>query len=133
MDMPVKEVDGGKYIGVLEIPTLNLSLPVASQWSYPALRKSPCRYDGTAYKGNFIVSAHNYVSHFGNLKSLNEGDQVSFTDMDGNVFRYTVAALEVIMPEDIEGMKSGDWDLTMFTCTYGGQQRVTVRCLKVDS
>ena len=25
-------------------------------------------------------------------------------------------------------MTSGDWDLTLFTCTYGGQERYTVRC-----
>lgn len=25
-------------------------------------------------------------------------------------------------------MKEGDWDLTLFTCTFGGQQRFTVRC-----
>lgn len=132
MEMPVQVIDGNEYIGVLEIPKLDLVLPVASEWSYPKLRKTPCRYDGTVYKGNLIVSAHNYDSHFGKLKNLQEGETVTFTDMDGNVFRYEVSSRETIMPEDIEGMKSGDWDLTMFTCTYGGQQRVTVRCELVE-
>lgn len=132
MEMPVQVIDGNEYIGVLEIPALDLSLPVASTWSYPKLRKTPCRYDGTAYKGNLILSAHNYDSHFGRLKNLQEGEMVTFTDMDGNLFEYEVSSRETIMPEDIEGMKSGDWDLTMFTCTYGGQQRVTVRCMLVD-
>ena len=132
MDMPKQEIDGDEYIGVLEIPMFGLSLPVASTWSYPKLRKTPCRYDGTAYQGNLIISAHNYDSHFGKLKNLPEGEIVTFTDVDGNVFRYEVSSRETIMPEDIEGMKSGDWDLTMFTCTYGGQQRVTVRCELVE-
>ena len=131
MDMPVQKLDGDEYIGVLEIPMFGLSLPVASTWSYPKLRKTPCRYDGTAYQGNLIISAHNYDSHFGKLKNLPEGELVTFTDVDGNVFRYEVSSRETIMPEDIEGMMSGDWDLTMFTCTYGGQQRVTVRCVLV--
>lgn len=132
MDMPKQEIDGDEYIGVLEIPMFGLSLPVASTWSYPKLRKTPCRYDGTAYQGNLIISAHNYDSHFGKLKNLPEGEIVTFTDVDGNVFRYEVSSRETIMPEDIEGMKNGDWDLTMFTCTYGGQQRVTVRCELVE-
>lgn len=33
MDMPEKEVDGQRYIGVLRIPALSLELPVISEWS----------------------------------------------------------------------------------------------------
>lgn len=128
MDMPRTEINGEEYIGILEIPKLGLSLPIASTWSYPKLRKTPCCYSGSAYQGDLIISAHNYESHFGNLRNLQEGESVTFTDVDGNVFRYEVSTRETIQPEDIEGMKSGDWDLTLFTCTYGGQQRVTVRC-----
>ena len=51
-----------------------------------------------------------------------------FTDVEGNEFQYTVAKTEVLDGTDIEGMKAGDWDLTLFTCTIGGRQRVTVRC-----
>ena len=29
-------------IGILEIPSLDLKLPVISRWSYPALKLSPC-------------------------------------------------------------------------------------------
>ena len=47
--MPETELDGEQYIGVLELPTLSLTLPVQSQWSYPALKVSPCRYAGSAY------------------------------------------------------------------------------------
>lgn len=131
MEMPEIEIDGRAYIGVLEIPALELSLPVISEWSYPALRIAPCRYEGSAYNGHLIISAHNYESHFGNLKYLDEGDLVLLTDVDGNEFQYEVATRETIMPTDIEGMTGGDWDLTMFTCTYGGQQRVAVRCERI--
>lgn len=33
--MPVIKIDGQDYIGVLEIPALNLRLPVMAEWSYP--------------------------------------------------------------------------------------------------
>lgn len=128
MEMPVTTVNGIDYIGVLEIPVLELELPIISDWSYTKLRTAPCRYLGSAYKDNMILMAHNYASHFGNLKNLRQGDLVRFTDEGGNVFSYTVVELETLMPMDVEEMESGDWDLTLFTCTVGGRSRVTVRC-----
>ena len=128
MDMPVEEIDGQKYIGVLRIPALSLELPVISEWSYPSLQIAPCRYAGSAYLNNMVIAAHNYYSHFGYLKNLSQGDEITFTDTDGNVFRYEVAELETLSPFAIEEMTGGDWDLTLFTCTVGGQSRVTVRC-----
>ena len=128
MEMPVEEIDGQKYIGVLRIPALSLELPVIREWSYPSLQIAPCRYAGSAYLNNMIIAAHNYYSHFGYLKNLSQGDEITFTDMDGNEFRYEVAELETLSPFAIEEMTSGDWDLTLFTCTVGGQSRVTVRC-----
>lgn len=129
MDMPEEEVDGQKYIGVLRIPALSLELPVISKWSYSGLKESPCRYIGSAYLNNMVIVAHNYFSHFGHLKNLSQGDEITFTDVDGNMFRYEVIEIETLSPFAIEEMTGGNWDLTLFTCTVGGQYRVTVRCV----
>ena len=48
--------------------------------------------------------------------------------MDGKVWKYEVAAVDILAPTDVEDMTAGDYDLTLFTCTYGGKSRVTVRC-----
>ncbi|MDO5545364.1 MAG: sortase [Eubacteriales bacterium] len=127
MEMPVETINGIDYIGVLQIPALELELPIISQWSYPNLKTAPCRYSGSAYLNDLIICAHNYASHFGNLKNLREGDLATFTDMDGNVFTYRLVEQEILLPAAVEEMESGDWDLTLFTCTVGGQSRVTVR------
>lgn len=132
MEMPVQSLEGQDYIGVLEVPALGLELPVISQWSYPRLRKAPCRYSGSAYTDDLIIAAHNFRSHFGGLKNLGEGETVRFTDVDGNVFTYAVAVRETLEPTAIEEMESGDWDLTLFTCTPGGSYRVTVRCERTE-
>ena len=135
MEMPVETIDGLDYIGTLEIPSLDLELPVLSEWNYPNLRVAPCRYVGSAYQGNLIIAAHNYPSHFGNLKHLQEGEMVRFTDVDGNRFAYQVVVRETLEPTAIDEMQSeeeGTWDLTLFTCTIGGQSRVTVRCVQVE-
>ena len=130
MDMPTVEIDGSRYIGRVTIPALGLELPVMSQWSYPNLKIAPCRYQGSAYTGDLIIAGHNYRPHFGPLKNLGVGDAVLFTDADGNQFRYTVAQVETLAKTAVEEMAAGDWDLTLFTCTLGGQTRVTVRCVE---
>lgn len=128
-EMPEILIDGNAYIGILEIPSLSLTLPVMSDWSYPKLRIAPCRYQGSVYEGSLIIMAHNYASHFGSLKNLPVGDGIVFTDADGNVFEYEVVELEILDPFMTKEMEAGDWDLTLFTCTLGGQSRVTVRCM----
>ena len=55
--------------------------------------------------------------------------KLSFTDVDGNMFGYEVIELETLSPFAIEEMTGGNWDLTLFTCTVGGQYRVTIRCV----
>lgn len=127
MEMPVKTINGIDFIGILTIPALELELPVISQWSYPNLKTAPCRYSGSAYLNNLIICGHNYASHFGNLKDLCEGDIATFMDVDGNVFTYKMVERETLAPTSIDAMESGVWDLTLFTCTVGGQSRVTIR------
>lgn len=132
MDMPTQEVEEYKYIGRIDIPAIGISLPVMDSWSYPKLKIAPCRYQGSAYLDDLIIAAHNYERHFGNIKNLVPGDEVIFTDVDGNIFNYTVSELEQLEPTDTRYMITGDWDLTLFTCTLGGQYRVTVRCERVE-
>lgn len=132
MEMPTMEIDGQLYVGTLTVPAIDLELPVLSAWSYPNLKISPCRYTGSVYQSNMVIAAHNYSTHFGNLKDLSAGDEVVFTDISGNVFHYQVAEIEVLQPSATEEMTSGDWSLTLFTCTVGGQNRVTVRCTMME-
>ena len=132
MAMPEENIDGRSYIGVLDIPALGLSFPIISEWSYDALQIAPCRYSGSAYLDNLVIAGHNYRSHFASLPQLQPGDTVTFTDMDGNVFSYEVSSLETLSPYAISDMTSGDWDLTLFTCTVGGQSRLAIRCDRTE-
>ena len=131
MEMPVEEIEGNGYIGLLEILALGLSLPVMSEWSYQNLKLAPCRYSGSAYTGNFTIAGHNYSTHFGPIGGLNAGDSITFTDMQGNRFAYEVQVVETLEATAVEDMVSEEWDLTLFTCDLSGESRVTVRCLQV--
>ena len=132
IEMPTIDIGDRDCVGYVEIPALGLSLPVLSEWSYPNLKVAPCRYKGSIYLDDMIIAAHNYRTHFGTLESLEPGTQVIFTDTDGNRFEYEVSQLELLNGNDVEKMEEVDWDLTLFTCTVGGRQRVTVRCTRTS-
>lgn len=133
MKMPEEVVDGIAYIGVLEIPDLALTLPVASDWSYPLLKKTPCRYAGSAYTNDLVIAAHNYDRHFGNLGKLFLDSEILFTDIRGNLFRYKVVEFEALAPTAITEMTSDQRGLTLFTCTVGGKSRITLRAELVEA
>lgn len=128
MDMPEDEVNGISYIGVIEIPGLQLSLPVISSTTKANLKIAPCRYTGSAYLDNLVIGAHNYKAHFGNIDDLQYEESVVFKDIDGNEFVYKVANIEVLQPEQVDDLCVSEWALSLYTCTSGGQSRIVVRC-----
>ena len=128
MDMPVKTVDGQDYVGVIILHELGLELPVMGDWDYAKLKKAPCHYFGSTYRDDMVIMAHNYRSQFGRIRRLKAGNRITFTDMDGNAFHYRVNAVEVLSSYEVEKVTNGEWDLTLFTCTLGGQNRIVVRC-----
>ncbi len=131
MPMPEVEIDGRLYIGNLQVPSLGLDLPVISQWSYPALKKAPCRYSGSVYLNNMVIAAHNYRRHFGPVRDLPKGASVIFIDMKGNTFYYEVMAKETLDPMESEKMKNSGYDMALFTCVLSGQARSAIYCNKV--
>ncbi len=126
------EIDGYAYIGCLSIPSAQLELPVMSEWDGERLKIAPCRYAGSTKTDDLVLCAHNYDRHFWPIRNLTPGDAVYFTDMDGVVWQYAVEEVEILAPSDVEKMTAGEYALTLFTCTYGGQSRVTVRCGRTE-
>lgn len=130
-EMATVTVDGHRCIGVLSVPVLELELPVLTDWSYAKLKTAPCHYYGTYYQKDFVIAAHNYPAHFGRLSELQPGDLVLFTAVDGTVYSYEVVLLETLQEEAMKEMITSGFDLTLYTCTAGGGNRVTVRCKAV--
>ena len=131
-ELPIAEIEGYGYVGYISIPKLELELPVMSEWDYKRLNIAPCRYAGSTKTSDLVLAGHNYRQHFGRLSSLSEGDAISFVDMDGVLWNYEVAAVETLGPDAVEQMTSGEYDLTLFTCTYDGSLRVTIRCEQTE-
>lgn len=126
--LPVVTVEGFDYVGYVEIPALELTLPVLDDATYYHLQFAPCRQQGSSRTDDLVIAAHNYKTHFGKLNQLVPGDQVVFTDMDGIRWMYLVSAIETVDPYDVDEVLNSDYALVLYTCTVGGQNRVTVFC-----
>ncbi len=128
------DIDESEYIGIVTIPSLGIELPVHAEWNYPNLKTAPCRYSGTVAGKNLILAAHNYSAHFGKISSLNTGDTILFTEANGKVHTYSVVQSELIYGYNSEEMleHDDDWDITLFTCTWSGVNRVTVRAIEIE-
>ena len=124
-------VNGHDYIGTITIPTLNLELPIMSEYDYDKLKISPCRYYGNIHTNDLIICAHSYKTHFKYLNKLKQKHLVIITDINGNNYIYEVVTIEVLKPNQVSEMINNDYDLTLYTCTNDGQNRITVRCNKV--
>lgn len=130
-EMEESVVDGYSYIGYLAIPTLELELPVMSQWDAEGLKLAPCRQFGAVGSNDMVIAGHNYKSHFGPLHRLNVGEQVAFTAIDGSVYTYEVGTVDAIAATAVEEVKNSEWDLVLYTCTLGGKERVAVGCVRI--
>ncbi len=131
-NMPTVYIDDVEYIGYMSIPVIEIELPVAAELNEDTLASYPCRYVGSAYTNNLVIAAHNFVSSFGELKTLKTGDEVELTDINGNVFRYKVELMEKLLPASVDEMINSEYDFTLFTCTKGGKFRIAVRCNEIE-
>lgn len=132
MEMPTEEINGVRYIGEIYCPKIKRGSPIIYSWSMDLLKIAPCRYSGTVYGHDLVIASHNYTRHLGRMLRLRAGDDVYFTDVQGNVFHYRVIDREELPPSDVRSMvvkqDEADWDLTVFTCTMSGQTRMAIRC-----
>lgn len=129
-EMPVVEIDGLPCLGVLSIPAIDYVTPVFADCTESLLRAGACRYFGDVYRGGFVICAHNYDRLYSRVPALRTGDLVWFTDMDGLTWTYEVADLETLGGDQVAEMTDSGYDLSFFTCSYGGQSRLTLRCVR---
>jgi len=132
-ERPQATLEGYELVGIVRVPSLGLELPVLDSWDYDLLKIAPCRYSGSTETGDLILLAHNYERHFGTLKKAQIGTEVEFCDVNGTVYRYEIAAAEILKKTELDRLTSSDYDLTLFTCTNGGHSRYVVRCTQVSA
>ena len=119
------------YIGIINIPSINIELPIMNDWSNEKMKISSCKYYGSIYTNDLVLCSHSYDNLLGNIKDLNVSDLVIINDIRGEQFIYKVEVIEVLGPDDVTEMIENDFDLTLYTCTKDNLNRVTVRLNKI--
>lgn len=84
--------------------------------------------------GNTIIFAHARRGLFRELLDVKNDDEITVIGTK-NLYRYKVASIEKILPDEIDRLKSyGDYDLTLFTCEgINDEYRLLVKAIRVDT
>lgn len=122
-EMPALELDGRDYAGILELSSLSVKLPVAASWEEQDTAYRPAVFTGSAYDGSLVVGGRYESGNFDFVDSLNTGETVTFTDMTGTYFSYTVTRITHTKQVDQDTIRddaeeNGD-DLTLFVKKSG--------------
>ena len=134
-----------EIIGVLEIPTMELTMPVylgasdahlAAGAAVLGNTSAPIGGDNT----NCVVAGHRGwrgADYFRHIDRLHVGDTVKLTNL-WETLTYTVVDIQIIQPHEIEKIKiQPNRDLlTLLTChpyASGGRQRYVVYCERTEN
>ncbi len=124
--MAAVEIDGIDMIGLLELPGRGTKLPVAAEWDSSERGFRPARFTGSVYDGTLIVGGSSEAGNFDFADQLDAGEEVTFTDMTGRVFRYTVRKINHADDVRAETLADAEDMLTLFVKKNG--TFLIVRC-----
>lgn len=120
-------IDVNGMIGILSIPSKGIQLPVKTDYSLEAIKTAPAQYRGEQEEfENFVIAGHNYSTHFRELKNMAVGDKIIFTDTYGKENSFSTVDISTIAADDFEALRSGNWDVALFTCTLDSTRRIVV-------
>ena len=132
-----------EIIGVLEIPAMELTMPVYLGASDAHLAAGAAALGSTSApiggnSTNCVIAGHRGwrgADYFRHIDRLHVGDTVTLTNL-WETLTYTVADIQIIQPHEVDKIKiqQGRDLLTLLTChpyASGGRQRDVVYCERV--
>lgn len=134
---------GDEVIGVLEIPALELVMPVYLGTSNSHLDAGAAVLGNTSapiggINTNCVIAGHrgwHGADYFWHIDRLQAGDMVTITNL-WETLTYAVVDMKIIQPDQVDKIKiqPGRDLLTLITChpyASGGRQRLVVYCERV--
>lgn len=119
---------------IVKIPSLGIEYPVLSETNDELLKISVNKLWGPGPNevGNYVIVGHNYKSGkmFGKLKSINMGDIIELTDLNGKTVKYVVSEKYIIDPTNVQCTSqrtNGKKKITLITCANSGTRRLVVQ------
>ena len=134
-----------EIIGVLEIPAMELTMPVSLGASDTHLAAGAAVLGNTSApiggdNTNCVIAGHRGwrgADYFRHIDKLTVGDEVVITNL-WKTLTYTVADIQIIQPHEVEKIKiqSNRDLLTLLTChpyASGGKQRYVIYCERTEN
>lgn len=142
-DLPTYGIED-EIIGVLEIPAMELTMPVYLGASDAHLAAGAAVLGNTSApiggdNSNCVIAGHRGwrgADYFRHIDRLQIGDTVTLTNL-WETLTYTVADIQIIQPHEVDKIKiqQGRDLLTLLTChpyASGGRQRYVVYCERTE-
>lgn len=108
-EMPSIEIDGCNFVGLIEVPGYGIKLPIYSEFE---------EYMPKVYNRNndssLIIEGRYSENQFSFADKIEVGEQIIFTDLYSNVFRYKVKRITHSDNINSEKFQSDKQDLTIF-------------------
>ena len=128
MEMPILQIEGQDFCGLVEIPAYGVTLPVYDTWDTTKISAYPCRFWGSAYDGSLIIGGADQAGQFDFLDRIDNGAVVTFTDVTGAEFSYTVDVVERYDSLPAEVLVEGNPGLTLFVRDAYQLHYILLRC-----
>ena len=142
-DLTEYGIDDGVF-GVLEIPAIDLSMPVYLGATEENMAKGAVHLSNTSLPiggmdTNSVIAGHRGYSgadYFRHLDKLEVGHKVRLTNL-WETLSYRVVDIQIIAPSDIQKVyvQEGRDMLTLLTChpyASGGKQRLVIYCERTN-
>lgn len=120
-------------IGLIEIPSINISYPILSNSNEDLLKVSVCRFSGPLPNriGNLCIAGHNYKNStmFSNLYKLDIKDSIYITDLNNVKLEYIIYDKYKVKENNLSCMNNTDTvEITLITCNNNNNsERIVIK------
>ena len=127
-EMPVLQLQGEDFAGLLEIPDYGVALPVGSSWESGDLSRYPCRFWGSVYDSSLIMGGTGKKGQLDVCSRMDLGDKIRIIDMTGTQFCYEVVGIDRRNYADMEMFREKQSDFILFVRDEMTLDYILVRC-----
>lgn len=131
--------NGFTVVGRMEIPDIDLDLPVLERATRNSLEQSigVLMGPGLNQVGNTIIVGHNYRNgtFFSRNEELENGDEIYITDTSGTRIEYTIYNIYTTSSEDSDYITrdtAGKREISLSTCTDDSRYRLVIWAREVE-
>ena len=110
--MSALSVDGIDFVGLIELPQYESTLPVCAAWGKAS--KYPCRFDGSIYDGTLQIGATTQKGQYDFYRELSVGDSVIYTDAEGNRYTFVITSMRYEKHANEDTLQSEEGALKLF-------------------